>query len=68
MVGDSARDDIVAGNRAGCSTVLFDSYVKHLDPSDLEGERRPAFIAWNMEQVLEVFRQELELPPQRDML
>jgi predicted HAD superfamily phosphohydrolase YqeG len=29
MIGDSARDDIVAGNRAGTLTVLFDSYRKH---------------------------------------
>ena len=30
MIGDSARDDVVAGNRAGCSTILFDSYIKHM--------------------------------------
>jgi ribonucleotide monophosphatase NagD (HAD superfamily) len=28
MVGDSAKDDVVAGNRAGCVTILLDTKGK----------------------------------------
>ena len=28
MVGDSAKDDVVAGNRAGCVTILLDTQGK----------------------------------------
>lgn len=61
MIGDSARDDIASGNRAGSVTILFDSYQKHVDWVGLEGETRPTFRADSMSEILEIFRREFIL-------
>lgn len=68
VVGDSARDDVAAGNRAGAVTVLLDSYNRHVEGprpgawQGLEGELLPHFKADCMGGVLEVFAHCFDLP------
>ena len=52
MVGDSAKDDVVSGNRAGVRTILFDSYKRYRALDDLEGEMRPTWLVWKLEDVI----------------
>ena len=58
MVGDSAKDDIVAGNRAGCSTILLDPLGAEQGGggAGLQGEQRPDFVVADMAGCLEVLR------------
>lgn len=50
MVGDSAQDDIVAGNRAGVSTILLDTEGKY-KMEHLVGEERPHYYAESLHHV-----------------
>ena len=52
MLGDSAKDDVVSGNRAGVRTILFDSYKRYQALDDLEGEMRPTWLVWKLEDVI----------------
>ena len=62
MVGDSAKDDIVCGNRAGAQTILIDFEQKYkLD--ELPHEHRPTFHVFSMHEVLEVLREKCVLLP-----
>ena len=53
MVGDSPKDDVVAGNRAGCVTVLVEVENTHrsYDIDKLEGEMLPHFIVPRIEEI-----------------
>jgi len=53
MVGDSPKDDVVAGNRAGCVTVLIDveDTNRSYDIDELEGEHIPHFIVPRIEEI-----------------
>lgn len=65
MIGDSAKDDIVCGNRAGAVTILIDTlgqYSSRDDPQ-LEGERRPHFHVKSLHEVVDVLRTQVELQP-----
>ena len=42
MIGDSAKDDVVSGNRAGCVTVLLDQEGKWRLEGDAEKEKEDA--------------------------
>jgi len=53
MVGDSAKDDIVAGNRAGVLTILLDTEGKY-DLEHLEGEERPHHYAESLHHVRDI--------------
>lgn len=57
MVGDSAADDVVCGNRAGAMTCLFDE-VRRYEISKLPEEQRPQFkirSLFEISSVLETF-------------
>eukprot|EP01024_Parvocaulis_polyphysoides_P035580 TRINITY_DN3154_c0_g1_i1.p1 TRINITY_DN3154_c0_g1~~TRINITY_DN3154_c0_g1_i1.p1 ORF type:complete len:227 (-),score=19.98 TRINITY_DN3154_c0_g1_i1:252-932(-) len=63
IVGDSAKDDIVCGNRAGALTILFDSRELHTNQhhDDLVGELQPTYKVSSLQQVQEIFEKEFEL-------
>ena len=65
MVGDSAKDDIVAGKRAGCSTILLDPGALRAErgDGDLQGEQRPDFVVEDMAGCLEVLREHFAPAP-----
>ena len=67
MIGDSAKDDIVCGNRAGAATILLDTEGQYegLEDAALGGERRPKFFARSLEEVAAVLLEQVELqaPP-----
>eukprot|EP00218_Dolichomastix_sp_CCMP3274_P003838 CAMPEP_0170156348 /NCGR_PEP_ID=MMETSP0033_2-20121228/62914_1 /TAXON_ID=195969 /ORGANISM="Dolichomastix tenuilepis, Strain CCMP3274" /LENGTH=190 /DNA_ID=CAMNT_0010393699 /DNA_START=96 /DNA_END=668 /DNA_ORIENTATION=+ len=48
MIGDSAKDDVVAGARAGVTTVLLLSDARS---APLEGEQKPTHVVENLAQV-----------------
>lgn len=60
MVGDSAKDDVVCGNRAGATTVLIDVERRYV-VADLPSEMRPTFHVFSMHEVAEVLRERCEL-------
>lgn len=70
MIGDSAKDDIVCGNRAGAISVLLDVQwqYKGLEDPCLEGERRPDFLVNSLDEVASVLHEQLDLvaPPKPD--
>ncbi|KAL0022069.1 hypothetical protein WJX79_001121 [Trebouxia sp. C0005] len=51
MVGDSAKDDVVAGNRAGMDTILIDMLHNYTDRSALEGELKPSHIVTSLAEI-----------------
>ena len=63
MVGDSAKDDVVMGNRAGAATILLDSGRTSAlaDISSLQGEMRPQFVVQSLSQVPGLLEQHFEL-------
>lgn len=67
MVGDSFRDDVVCGNRAGATTVLLDTEGMHACRGEsMEGEQRPHYYATSLSDVEGILRHLLkgeELPP-----
>jgi phosphoglycolate phosphatase-like HAD superfamily hydrolase len=62
MIGDSAKDDIVCGNRAGASTILFD-YHHNYAIEDLPEDQKPTFCAHTMEEIVNILKEECELIP-----
>eukprot|EP00238_Polyblepharides_amylifera_P004731 CAMPEP_0196587866 /NCGR_PEP_ID=MMETSP1081-20130531/58856_1 /TAXON_ID=36882 /ORGANISM="Pyramimonas amylifera, Strain CCMP720" /LENGTH=250 /DNA_ID=CAMNT_0041910185 /DNA_START=177 /DNA_END=932 /DNA_ORIENTATION=- len=50
MIGDSAKDDIVVGNRVGTSTILLDTEGLYSD-HDLMKEMRPNFVISRFEDI-----------------
>eukprot|EP00887_Chlorella_sp_A99_P002692 scaffold6.g2692.t1 len=66
MVGDSAKDDIVCGNRAGALTILLDEQRRWPSADALAGEERPDFIARSLQEVRELLEAHVQLlPPER---
>lgn len=66
MIGDSAKDDIVAGNRAGAISILLDThneYPKGMDDERLRGQMRPSYIVRSLQEVAELLQTEFELEP-----
>jgi len=66
MVGDSVKDDIVCGNRAGAVTCLIDFEGKQgYSLEQLEGERRPTFIVRSLTELSQLLQDRFELaaPP-----
>jgi len=63
MVGDSPKDDVVAGNRAGCVTVLVDveDTNRSYDIDKLEGEHIPHFIVPRIEDVSQLLNFHFEV-------
>lgn len=65
MIGDSAKDDVVCGNRAGAVTILLDTEGRYNDPASLEGECKPTVVAKSLAEVHELLQNAFEfLPPQ----
>ena len=60
MVGDSAKDDIVCGNRAGATTVLLD-FERKIDRASLPAEQQPTFHVHSMHEVAEVLQSQCDL-------
>jgi phosphoglycolate phosphatase-like HAD superfamily hydrolase len=60
MVGDSPKDDIVCGNRAGAVTVLFDSEHQHL-LEDLPTEQQPTFHVSSMHEMMDMLLNRCQL-------
>ncbi|KAI3426065.1 hypothetical protein D9Q98_008033 [Chlorella vulgaris] len=63
MIGDSAKDDIVCGNRAGALTILLDEERRWDSAEQLQGEERPHFIARTLQDVQQLLEQQVELVP-----
>lgn len=64
MVGDSAKDDVVCGNRAGAVTVLLDSEGRYSTPAGaatLEGECRPSVMVPSLSAFHALLEQQLTL-------
>lgn len=65
MIGDSAKDDIVCGNRAGALTILLDEDKRWGAAEELQGEERPHFLARTLADVQRVLAEQVQLlPPQ----
>lgn len=63
MVGDSAKDDVVCGNRAGAVTILLDTEGRYSGPESLQGECRPTVVAKSLSEVHELLQTTFELLP-----
>ncbi|KAJ9505202.1 hypothetical protein QJQ45_011230 [Haematococcus lacustris] len=62
MVGDSVKDDIVSGNRAGALTALLDlDGVNGYRGAQLEGEQKPTFIVHSLHELLDLLRGAVDL-------
>jgi phosphoglycolate phosphatase-like HAD superfamily hydrolase len=55
MIGDSAKDDIVCGKRAGSHTILID-VLKSVDRERLPDEQQPSFHVHSMHDVAQVLQ------------
>ena len=62
MVGDSPKDDIVCGNRAGAKTILIDFERQH-SIEQLPDDQRPTFHVTSMHEVLDVLQTKCSLVP-----
>lgn len=51
IVGDSARDDIACGNRAGALTILLDTESKYKRLQELPTEQQPHYYATSLHEV-----------------
>lgn len=63
MIGDSAKDDVVCGNRAGAITILLDTEGRYNKPEELQGECQPSLVAKSLQQVQEYFMNSFQLLP-----
>ena len=78
MIGDSPKDDIVCGNRAGALTILFDSTRRYTGPEtinsnthpELTGEKAPDYVVTSLRDVADILKREVYLlpPPNVDAL
>ncbi len=59
MIGDSLKDDVVAGNRAGTSTILLEP--ESIEDHAAQGEQKPTFVARNMQEVVHILQTEFVL-------
>lgn len=67
FVGDSPKDDIVCGNRAGAWTVLLDEEGRYTE-ADLQGEAKPHFTVSRMSDIVQLLQENFELlPPPRQV-
>lgn len=62
MIGDSAKDDVVCGNRAGAVTILLDSYQIYGDDSKLVGECKPHHKVNSISELKTLLETEYTLP------
>jgi phosphoglycolate phosphatase-like HAD superfamily hydrolase len=60
MIGDSAKDDIVCGKRAGAKTILID-VARNVDSGRLPSEQQPNFHVHSMHDVAQVLQQHFTL-------
>lgn len=60
MIGDSAKDDVVSGNRAGSITFLLDAVGIYSD-DDLPGELRPTHKVGSLDEVERILRERYTL-------
>ncbi|GAX82530.1 hypothetical protein CEUSTIGMA_g9957.t1 [Chlamydomonas eustigma] len=64
MVGDSVKDDVVSGNRAGSLTVLLDYEGKGaFQDMVLSGELRPTHIVTSLVDVIELIQSQYDIQP-----
>mmetsp|Transcript_795 Transcript_795/g.1692 ORF Transcript_795/g.1692 Transcript_795/m.1692 type:complete len:275 (+) Transcript_795:103-927(+) len=56
MVGDSAKDDVVVGNRAGSATILLDTTDRYRE-EDLHGELLPNFVVTHLDQIVPLLKE-----------
>jgi HAD superfamily hydrolase (TIGR01549 family) len=61
MVGDSVKDDVVAGNRAGAVTILLDERKQYRGVDDETLPGRPDFIVHDLFEAAEVLSEHLDL-------
>jgi phosphoglycolate phosphatase-like HAD superfamily hydrolase len=62
MIGDSPKDDIVCGNRAGAHTILMD-FHREWRIEELPEEHRPTFHVSSMHEVMDVLLTKCKLMP-----
>ena len=62
MVGDSPKDDIVCGNRAGAQTILID-FERKFAVGQLPAEQQPTFHVTSMQEVADILQQKCDLIP-----
>ena len=48
------QDDMLAGRRAGCVTVLLDGEHRYTSPEDVEAELRPDFVIRSLSELCKV--------------
>jgi len=63
MIGDSALDDVVSGNRAGAMTVLLDTEGRWTDRSGLVGELEPTVVVTSLSELQAWLQDRCELLP-----
>ena len=62
----SLQDDMLAGRRAGCVTVLLDGAHHYTSPEDVEEELRPDFVIRSLSELCKVLSVNYELLGQDD--
>ena len=60
MIGDSLKDDVVCGNRAGSATILLDTEGVYED-SSADRELQPHYVARSMHDIAEILRADFVL-------
>ena len=60
MIGDSLKDDVVCGNRAGATTILLDTEGVFKDTS-LDRELQPHYVARSMQDIAEILQAKIVL-------
>lgn len=61
MIGDSAKDDIVCGNRAGAMTILLDTEGKYGNIEELQGEMKPDYVATSLHEASVILHDHVDL-------
>eukprot|EP00897_Mesotaenium_endlicherianum_P009903 jgi/Mesen1/8941/ME000552S08446 len=62
MVGDSAKDDIICGRRAGAATILLDESDRY-SQEELVGEQEPHFVVKSLKEMESLLRDNFDLLP-----
>ncbi|CAL8467856.1 g7394 [Coccomyxa elongata] len=65
VIGDSAKDDVVCGNRAGAATILLHETGRSAEEIGLSGEEVPTFIARSLHEVAVLLKEKFDLRPNR---
>ena len=60
MIGDSAKDDVVCGNRAGSATILLDTEGEYKNMS-VDRESQPHYVARSMHEIAEILQADFVL-------